>query len=85
MRVLTNEDVIRLEQAVLPSDARALSWDSPDLISDDLENRGLVTHSLEIEVGEDYDTHWRISWLTARGQLALRVHRAYLASIGASA
>lgn len=82
MRVLTAEEVVRLEQADQPPRDRKLSWDSPDLITTALEKRGLVTRSFELEEGEDEDIEWAISWLTPRGRLALRVHRAYLSSMG---
>lgn len=64
MRALSNEEIVRLEQATQPPEARKLSWDAPDLVSLDLERRGLVTTSVEVEVGEDEDTEWTVAWIT---------------------
>lgn len=83
MRVLTGEEVDRLERASLPPEYR--DWiaglSAPCGIFERLRVSGYVTQSRSR--GEDGIMEI-VNFITPRGQLALRCHRAFLASNGAS-
>ena len=79
MRVLTAEEVDRLERASLPVEARPLMRYGPT----DLETGLVYRHYLACteSINDLGGPHYQFD-ITPRGQLALRCHRAYLESGG---